>query len=149
MRNRIVMIDKLITNAFDEMLSNIPFNKKTIFPVNIKEDATGIEIQAYLPEVEKEQVSVHVDNGSLVIEVIDKKEIETKQPLEYDEEKTSDITEEFLLIKEFSVCSGKRTFNIQNEIYDLSKIKAEWKNNILIVRVNKKTKEVPVKIDIS
>lgn len=141
-------LERLLNSAFSDVVST--FSKKVAFPVNIQETKDSLEFIALLPGIEKERVDVSIHNGLLTIEI---KEYEEPQPavLESESEEIVKVEKEepIWILKEWAINSGKRVFDIGNEVYNPKDIKAEWKDYTLKVIVGKYTKEEPIKVKIN
>lgn len=143
-------LERLLNSAFSDVVST--FSKKVAFPVNVQETKDSLEFIALLPGIEKERVDVSIHNGLLTIEI---KEYEESQPqpavLESESEEIVKVEKEepIWVLKEWAINSGKRVFDIGNEVYNPKDIKAEWKDYTLKVIVGKYTKEEPIKVKIN
>lgn len=141
-------LERLLNSAFSDVVST--FSKKVAFPVNVQEKKDSLEFIALLPGIEKERVDVSIHNGLLTIEI---KEPEESQPavLESESEEIIKVEKEepIWILKEWAINSGKRVFDIGNEVYNPKDIKAEWKDYTLKVIVGKYTKEEPIKVKIN
>lgn len=147
-------LERLLNSAFSDVVST--FSKKVAFPVNVQETKDSLEFIALLPGIEKERVDVSIHNGLLTIEI---KEYEEPQPavLESESEEIVKVEkvekvekeEPIWILKEWAINSGKRVFDIGNEVYNPKDIKAEWKDYTLKVIVGKYTKEEPIKVKIN
>lgn len=143
-------LERLLNSAFSDVVST--FSKKVAFPVNVQETKDSLEFIALLPGIEKERVDVSIHNGLLTIEI---KEPEESQPqpavLESESEEIVKVEKEepIWVLKEWAINSGKRVFDIGNEVYNPKDIKAEWKDYTLKVIVGKYTKEEPIKVKIN
>lgn len=143
-------LERLFNSAFSDVVST--FSKKVAFPVNVQETKDSLEFIALLPGIEKERVDVSIHNGLLTIEI---KEHEESQPqpavLESESEEIVKVEKEepIWVLKEWAINSGKRVFDIGNEVYNPKDIKAEWKDYTLKVIVGKYTKEEPIKVKIN
>lgn len=143
-------LERLLNSAFSDVVST--FSKKVAFPVNVQETKDSLEFIALLPGIEKERVDVSIHNGLLTIEI---KEPEESQPqpavLESKSEEIVKVEKEepIWVLKEWAINSGKRVFDIGNEVYNPKDIKAEWKDYTLKVIVGKYTKEEPIKVKIN
>lgn len=142
-------LERLLNSAFSDVVST--FSKKVAFPVNVQETKDSLEFIALLPGIEKERVDVSIHNGLLTIEI---KELETQQDnMSVQESESEEIIkvekeEPIWVMKEWAINSGKRVFDIGNEVYNPKDIKAEWKDYTLKVLVGKYTKEEPIKVKI-
>jgi HSP20 family molecular chaperone IbpA len=143
-------LERLLNSAFSDVVST--FSKKVAFPVNVQETKDSLEFIALLPGIEKERVDVSIHNGLLTIEI---KEYEESQPqpavLESESEEIVKVEKEepIWVLKEWAINSGKRVFDIGNEVYNPKDIKAEWKDYTLKIIVGKYTKEEPIKVKIN
>lgn len=143
-------LERLLNSAFSDVVST--FSKKVAFPVNVQETKDSLEFIALLPGIEKERVDVSIHNGLLTIEI---KEHEESKPqpavLESESEEIVKVEKEepIWVLKEWAINSGKRVFDIGNEVYNPKDIKAEWKDYTLKITVGKYTKEEPIKVKIN
>lgn len=143
-------LERLLNSAFSDVVST--FSKKVAFPVNVQETKDSLEFIALLPGIEKERVDVSIHNGLLTIEI---KEHEESKPqpavLESESEEIVKVEKEepIWILKEWAINSGKRVFDIGNEVYNPKDIKAEWKDYTLKITVGKYTKEEPIKVKIN
>jgi HSP20 family protein len=102
-------------------------------PVDISETATEYEIKAELPEVQKEDVKVTLENGVLTIQGTRRHEHEEKG-------------KKFHRI-ERSYGSFARTFSLPDVIED-EKVKAEFKDGVLNLHLPKSEKAKPKTIEV-
>jgi HSP20 family molecular chaperone IbpA len=102
-------------------------------PVDVIEDAGGITLYADLPGVPKDKLSLHVDAETLSIEG------ELGLVLPEGMESTH---------AEVGLPRYKRTFTLSREL-DVDKVKAEFVNGVLKLRIPKAEHALPRKIDIS
>ncbi|MBL0232893.1 MAG: Hsp20/alpha crystallin family protein [Chitinophagaceae bacterium] len=118
------MIDG-IWNEFPAILKQDfnDWNKKFSVPVNVKESATGYQIELVAPGFEKTDFRIDLEKDLLTISG------EKKEELKEENEK--------LLRKEFQFRSFKRTFTIDEKI-DATGIEANYVNGILLVNLPKK-----------
>ena len=123
------MIDG-IWNEFPAILKQDfnDWNKKFSVPVNVKESATGYQIELVAPGFEKTDFRIDLEKDLLTISG------EKKEELKEENEK--------LLRKEFQFRSFKRTFTIDEKI-DATGIEANYVNGILLVNLPKKAEVKP------
>ena len=95
--------------------------------VNIKENEKSYEIEIAAPGLNKEDISIKLENDVLTISS--------------EKEKKEEKTEETYTRREFSFNSFSRSFTIP-EIVDVEKIKATHKNGILSVMLPKQDEKV-------
>ena len=101
---------------------------------DITEDDKEYVIKAELPDVKKEEVKVTVENGTLTISGERKFEKEEKKKKYHRVER--------------SYGSFVRSFTLPDQA-DSSKVKAEFKNGMLTVRVPKNEKAKPKQIEVN
>ena len=102
-------------------------------PVDVIEDAGGITLYADLPGVPKDKLSLHVDAETLSIEG------ELGLVLPEGMESTH---------AEVGLPRYRRTFTLSREL-DVDKVKAEFANGVLKLRIPKAEHALPRKVDIS
>jgi HSP20 family protein len=117
-------------NLFDELFNGFPANwgrdVQTGFttpPVNIHETNEGYHVELSAPGRNKEDFTVHVENGLLTISFEKKEETEQKTY------KT--------IRKEFSYRSFKRSFSVDEKI-NAEAIQAKYENGVLKLFLPKK-----------
>ncbi|WP_182117326.1 Hsp20/alpha crystallin family protein [Borrelia sp. A-FGy1] len=96
-------------------------------PVNIKDEGTSFTLEAYLPGIKKEDISISLKNDYLTISYESK----------YDTEEKGD---KYLRIERKDI-SFSRSFRLSTNI-DQNKIKSELKDGVLIISLPKKTEVV-------
>ncbi|MCI0653753.1 MAG: Hsp20/alpha crystallin family protein [Methylococcaceae bacterium] len=101
-------------------------------PVDIFEDEAGITVQADLPGVSKDRLSVHVDRNSLAIEGT----IEIQAPEGV-----------HLVYADVRSTRYQRGFSLSGEL-DGNKAEATLKDGILTLRIPKREQYQPRKIDV-
>lgn len=102
-------------------------------PVDVIEDAAGITLYADLPGVPKEKLHLHVDAETLTIEG------ELGLVLPEGIESTH---------AEVSLPRYRRSFTLSREL-DADKVKAEFANGVLTLRIPKAEHALPRKIEIA
>lgn len=102
-------------------------------PVDVIEDAGGITLYADLPGVPKDKLSLHVDAETLSIEG------ELGLVLPEGMESTH---------AEVGLPRYRRTFTLSREL-DVDKVKAEFANGVLKLRIPKAEHALPRKVEIS
>ncbi|HXE40897.1 MAG TPA: Hsp20/alpha crystallin family protein [Azonexus sp.] len=102
-------------------------------PVDVIEDAAGITLYADLPGVPKEKLHLHVDAETLTIEG------ELGLVLPEGIESTH---------AEVSLPRHRRSFTLSREL-DADKVKAEFANGVLTLRIPKAEHALPRKIEIA
>jgi len=102
-------------------------------PVDVIEDSGGITLYADLPGVPKEKLSLHVDSGTLTIE--------GELGLEMPEAMESTHAE-------VGLPRYRRTFTLSREL-DADKVRAEFADGVLKLRIPKAEHALPRKIEIS
>jgi HSP20 family molecular chaperone IbpA len=102
-------------------------------PVDVIEDSGGITLYADLPGVPKEKLNLHVDSGTLTIE--------GELGLEMPEAMESTHAE-------VGLPRYRRTFTLSREL-DADKVRAEFADGVLKLRIPKAEHALPRKIEIS
>jgi len=100
-------------------------------PVDIFEKDDGLIVVADLPGVDKENVDIRVDNGILTIQATVRRETRGEG-----------------LYNEFALLDYFRQFQISDRI-DQEKIKAELKNGVLTITLQKAEKAKPRQIQVN
>ena len=101
--------------------------------VNIYETNDNFNLTAYLPEVERENVKVKIEDNSLII----------MGRINYD-----DAVNRNYLLNEFTVGNFYRKFNL-SETVDTEKIEARFENGILKLQLPKHERIKPKIIEIN
>ncbi|UER67619.1 Hsp20 family protein [Borrelia sp. BU AG58] len=96
-------------------------------PVNIKDEGDSFTLEAYLPGIKKEDVSISLKNDYLTISYESKDETEEKNG-------------KYLRVERRDV-SFSRSFRLSVNI-DQNKIKSELKDGVLIINLPKKSEVV-------
>ena len=104
------------------------WNRKVSIPVNVKESATGYQLELVIPGFEKTDFRIDLEKDLLTVSG------EKKEGVNEDNEKW--------VRKEFQTRSFKRTFTIDKNI-DTTAIEANYVNGILLVKLPKKTELKP------
>ena len=102
-------------------------------PVDVIEDSGGITLYADLPGVPKDKLNLHVDSGTLTIE--------GELGLEMPEAMESTHAE-------VGLPRYRRTFTLSREL-DADKVRAEFADGVLKLRIPKAGHALPRKIEIS
>ncbi|AGA92272.1 molecular chaperone (small heat shock protein) [Thioflavicoccus mobilis 8321] len=102
-------------------------------PVDIYEDAAGITIEADLPGVSRERLSIQVDTDTLTIE--GEAAIEMPEGMQ-------------ALYADLRSTGFRRSFTLSREL-QADKITAQMKDGVLTLRVPKRAEAQPRKIEIS
>ncbi|MGM9970123.1 MAG: Hsp20/alpha crystallin family protein [Anaeroplasma sp.] len=113
-------------------LFNDAFSKE--MKTNIEETDNEYIVTSELPGINKDSISIHVDNGNLVIEV--------NQETNKDEEKNKSY-----IVKERTALSIRRSFYL--DLIDENNIRAKFDNGILTIKVAKVTQTIDPKKTIS
>ena len=108
--------DDFVTPSFKDMVSNTP-------AVNVKEDDKGFNIEVAVPGFKKEDFTIELTKGQLVIAA----EVTTEQ---------GDKKEKYTR-KEFNSQSFRRVFKVP-EVVDSEQIDASYENGILHINLPKK-----------
>ncbi|WKC58000.1 Hsp20/alpha crystallin family protein [Borrelia sp. P9F1] len=96
-------------------------------PVNIKDEGSSFIIEAYLPGIKKEDVSISLKNDYLTISYESKDEAEEKN-------------DKYLRVERRDI-SFSRSFRLSGNI-DQNKIKSELKDGVLNINLPKKTEVI-------
>ena len=114
--------------------STAPREKAALVPpVDVIEDSGGITLYADLPGVPKDKLNLHVDSGTLTIE--------GELGLEMPEAMESTHAE-------VGLPRYRRTFTLSREL-DADKVRAEFADGVLKLRIPKAEHALPRKIEIS
>ena len=127
-------MDKLFENFFNDAIFPTFYNRSGFMRVDISENDKAYLLEAELPGIDREQVTIEVDDNILTISVnVDEKE---------------DVKEDKYLRRERRCCSMTRSFNIEN--IDADNIKAKMEKGILHLELPKREpdKKVVRKVDI-
>jgi len=133
-------LPSLLEDIFDEKLTESGFNTMKSLPaVNIEEQEDKYVLELAAPGKTKKDFDIELDNDLLTISSEIKEEHKT-------EDKDKDFTR-----REFSYESFRRSFTLPDSV-DTSKVKANYKNGVLLVDLPKReeAKKQPKRlIDIS
>ncbi len=102
-------------------------------PVDIFEDSTGITLQADMPGVSKELLNVHIENDTLSIE--GKAQLQMPEGME-------------ALYADVRSTQYQRSFSLSKELAG-DKIEANLKDGVLTLRIPKREKFQPRKIEVN
>ncbi len=128
-RNTWMDFPRWVEDFFDDDMLMTGFRNGTNLPaVNVTEDEKNFMLRSPLPEWEKKDFNIHVDNGVLTVETM-------KQAS--DEEKTENYTR-----KEFSFNAFKRSFWLPENV-NADAIKAEYEKGLLRLFLRKKMTSKP------
>ena len=135
LRSRRGIIPSFVGDFFgDDLLSNFfdSSNTGTIPAVNIKENKDEYTIEFAAPGLEKKDFNVDFHNNILSISC--------------QKEQNSEQTDEVIMHREYSYTTFKRNFTLP-EGTDSDKVKASYKDGILIVKIPKRdeSKEKPMR----
>ncbi len=119
----------------DWFTTNVPNRDSSLPAVNIKETDTDYIIELAAPGMNKKDFSIEIEDGILVI---------SSEKKEVFEEKEAD---DGYFRKEFNYQSFQRRFRMPENIVNVEKIEANYKDGILNVRLPKikKTIEKPTR----
>jgi len=127
-------------NDFFNTVSRTPFNtvtQKSNYPrVDIRENREAVTLDATVPGLNKEDVSIDYEDGHLKISA----------------EKQADNLAEDFVHREIHRSAFSRWFSVDEEVYDVNKINANLSDGILSVTIPKKeeaVKPLPRKIEVS
>lgn len=130
------LFDDIIQKAlpsFSEEFGISFFGNNSYPKVDVIDHDNGLEIQAEIPGLSKDDVSVDLEED--VLSIIGKKRSDkSDRPLKY-------------IRKELKRSNFKRSFKLNNN-FNLSKIKAEFDNGLLCISIPKKAPDKPKKIKI-
>ena len=99
--------------------------------VNIKENTNGYEVEVAAPGLAKDDFHVELDNNVLTIS--SEKEIKNEE-----KDQEGNYTR-----REFSYTSFKRSFTLPNDVVDIEKIDAKYKDGVLKLMLPKKEEAKP------
>ena len=133
--DRVWDIDRIFENFFNDAVFPTYYNRSGFMRVDVKEEENAYLLEAELPGVNKDQLTIELDNDRLTISV--------------NQDEHKEVNEEQYLRRERRCCSMTRSFNIEN--IDADKIKAKMENGILKLELPKREpdKKAVRKIDIS
>lgn len=127
-------LDHVWDSLFNEFFNNVsrtPFVKqaqKANYPrVDILDTREAAIIDATVPGLEKEDISIKYEEGLLTISA----------------EKQSGAPEGAWMHKEIHRSSFSRSFSVDDKIYDVGKINADLKNGILSIIIPKQEEKIP------
>jgi len=136
-------IDSVMDNLFNDFFNTVsrtPFNtvtQKSNYPrVDIRENREAVTLDATVPGLNKEDVSIDYEDGHLKISA----------------EKQADNLAEDFVHREIHRSAFSRWFSVDEEVYDVNKINANLSDGILSVTIPKKeeaVKPLPRKIEVS
>ncbi len=132
--DRIFNMDRIFENFFNDALFPSFYSQSGLMRVNIRETDAAYELEAELPGVAKDQISIDLDADRLTISV-------------NQDEKSEEKNERFIR-RERRCCSMTRSFSVDN--VDTEKITAKMEHGILYLTLPKKEQVKPQgrKIDI-
>ena len=135
MNRKPYLADQLIDGIWNEFPAILKqdfndWNKKLSVPVNVKETATGYQLELVAPGFEKTDFRIDLEKDLLSVSG------EKKESIRDESEK--------VLRNEFQHRSFKRTFTIDEKI-DATGIEANYVNGILLVTLPKKAVATPEK----
>ena len=135
-------IDSVIDNLFNDFFNTVsrtPFNtvnQKSNYPrVDIREDRESVTLDATVPGLSKEDVSIDYEDGHLKISA-------DKQIREGDD----------FIHREIHRSAFSRWFSVDEEVYEVNNINANLADGILSITIPKKeeaVKPLPRKIEVS
>ena len=135
-------IDSVIDNLFNDFFNTVsrtPFNtvnQKSNYPrVDIREDRESVTLDATVPGLSKEDVSIDYEDGHLKISA-------DKQIREGDD----------FIHREIHRSAFSRWFSVDEEVYEVNNINANLADGILSVTIPKKeeaVKPLPRKIEVT
>mgnify|MGYP003661718870 CR=1 FL=1 len=126
------LFDDLLTEAFPSLSQNLGvgfFNKGSYPKVDVIDNKDNVSIEAEIPGLTKDDVSVELEDNVLTISGNKKQQDQVNENTTY-------------IRRELKRSSFKRSFTL-GENLNTSKIDADFKNGILIVTVPKKEPAVP------
>ena len=135
-------IDSVIDNLFNDFFNTVsrtPFNtvnQKSNYPrVDIREDREAVTLDATVPGLRKEDVSIDYEDGHLKISA-------DKQIREGDD----------FIHREIHRSAFSRWFSVDEEVYEVNNINANLADGILSITIPKKeeaVKPLPRKIEVT
>ena len=135
-------IDSVIDNLFNDFFNTVsrtPFNtvnQKSNYPrVDIREDRESVTLDATVPGLSKEDVSIDYEDGHLKISA-------DKQVREGDD----------FIHREIHRSAFSRWFSVDEEVYEVNNINANLADGILSITIPKKeeaVKPLPRKIEVT
>ena len=135
-------IDSVIDNLFNDFFNTVsrtPFNtvnQKSNYPrVDIREDRESVTLDATVPGLRKEDVSIDYEDGHLKISA-------DKQIREGDD----------FIHREIHRSAFSRWFSVDEEVYEVNNINANLADGILSITIPKKeeaVKPLPRKIEVT
>ena len=135
-------IDSVIDNLFNDFFNTVsrtPFNtvnQKSNYPrVDIREDRESVTLDATVPGLSKEDVSIDYEDGHLKISA-------DKQIREGDD----------FIHREIHRLAFSRWFSVDEEVYEVNNINANLADGILSITIPKKeeaVKPLPRKIEVT
>ena len=127
-------LDHVFDSLFNDFFNNVsrtPFVKqaqKSNYPrIDIRDTRETTYIDATVPGLSKEEISIKYDDGMLTISA---------------DKQSTDVDSEWLH-KEIHRSSFSRSFSVDNSLYDVSKIDADLLNGILSISIPKLEEKVP------
>ena len=127
-------LDHVFDSLFNDFFNNVsrtPFVKqaqKSNYPrIDIRDTRETTYIDATVPGLTKEEISIKYDDGMLTISA---------------DKQSADVDSEWLH-KEIHRSSFSRSFSVDNSLYDVSKIDADLINGILSISIPKFEEKVP------
>ena len=120
----------LFSNPFEDFFKTDFFFNRSVMKTDVKEDEKGYEIKVDIPGVEKENISLELDNGYLTVSVCAEEISETDNYVR----------------RERSVC-GNRSYYVGDSVTE-EDVKAKYHNGTLSILVPKKEKVKPEKKNI-
>lgn len=115
-RNQEWNLDRIFEQFFNDAIFPTHYTRSAFMKVDIGESDGAYWLEAELPGVKKEDVTIDVDKGQLTISV------------EHEETKEADQEDRYLR-RERHCCSMKRSFSLEN--IDEENITAKMENGIL------------------
>lgn len=127
------IMKRMFPKEFQVLAPNM-FEKSSFPKINVKEYSDKTIIEAGIAGLDKEDIKITIDDNSLTIAGKCGTNKEDK-----DEECT-------YLIRELKYSEFSRSFNLPDNMYDLERVLAEFKNNLLYITLPK-LKEEPKKLE--
>lgn len=136
--NELTLFDSFLNDVFGDRKSANFYNYSFYTPkVDVKEDKDAYTIEMELPGRNEDDVNIELDHNNLTIESKTQEEKEEKK----DDKKTKYI------LKERHTSSFSRRFTLPSDA-DSETIKANFKNGVLIINMQKKALASPKRIAI-
>ena len=138
----------LLNSLFDDVFAgnhDFPVRSYNVPSVDVKENDTAYTLEMDLPGRSEKDVNIELEHGTLTIS---SKLEECKEVSDKDSKKKDSKSADKYLIRERRSSSFTRRFTLPENVAEDS-IKANFKNGVLVITMNKKEPATPKKIAIS